>query len=351
MSRSFDQKTLLNLQVGHNLLKLIRSIGEYKGKEALYQAKSPQDLETLRKNAVIQSTESSNRIEGVLAQSPERLKGLVEKSVTPGDRSEQEIAGYRDALNTIHSSYADIELTPNIVLQLHRDLFKYTSETGGKWKASDNAITETKADGSKFVRFQPTSAWQTPEAVAKLHAGYRESDTEPLLAIAAYVLDFLCIHPFRDGNGRMARLLSLLLLYKAGYQVGRYISLEKIVEDTKESYYDALYRSSQGWHEGKHNLTPWIDYFLGVMLLTAYKELDNRVELIATSGGAKGIKGAMVVAAIQKLPMRFSISDIVAQCPTVGIAHIRKVLHSERDAGHIKSVGRGPAASWLKIQQ
>ena len=224
-------------------------------------------LETLRQSAVIQSTESSNRIEGVIAKDQKRLKALVENRAQPVDRSEQEIAGYRDVLSTIHFSHADIPVSSNIVLQFHRDLFKYTGSLGGFWKSSDNTIEEKNLDGTHSVRFKPVAAWKTAESMEQLHELYKRSldppiAVEPLIAIAVYILDFLCIHPFLDGNGRMSRLLSLLLLYKEGYTVGRYISFERVVEDTKESYYNALFRSSQGWHEGNHDITPWLEYFL-----------------------------------------------------------------------------------------
>lgn len=231
------------------LLRTVRLLGEYKGKQDLFREQSPQVLETLRQTALIQSTESSNRIEGVTAPL-ERIRELVEKKTAPRDRSEQEIAGYRDVLDTIHANHAGMEFTPNLVLQLHRDLFRFTPSTGGTWKQTDNDITETLPDGTVRLHFKPVPAHLTPEAMRLLHERLDElwatGEGEPLLLIPAYVLDFLCIHPFRDGNGRMARLLTQLLLYKAGYEVGRYISLEMIVERTREGYYDALHRSDQG---------------------------------------------------------------------------------------------------------
>jgi Fic family protein len=349
--KSFDKNYLDQVKISQSLLKTIRTLGEYKGKEDLYRQQSPQVIETLKKNSIIQSTESSNRIEGVVAD-PTRLKALMERKIAPLDRSEQEIAGYRDVLNTIHSSYRDVSFTPNIVMQLHRDLFNYTAEAGGQWKSTDNTISEQSADGTKHIRFSPIPAWQTPDAMKQLHEGYHQSKhesegIEPLLAIPAYVLDFLCIHPFRDGNGRMARLLTLLLLYQEGYELGRYISLEKTIENTKEGYYDALYASSQGWHEGEHNIVPWLEYFLGVMLLGSYREFERRVGLFVN---AKGTKAALILAAIDKLPTKFTISNVAEQCPTVGIDHIRKTLRMQRDKGKLKSVGRGPNAEWLKME-
>jgi Fic family protein len=343
---SFENSKLANFSISHDLLKTVRLLGEYRGKEDLYQNQAPQILKTLRQSAIIQSAESSNRLEGVIIPDSKRLKNLVESRTQPENRSEQEIAGYRDVLNTLNGSLEHISFTPNIVPQFHRNLFQFTADQGGLWKQTDNTITETAGDDSKITRFRPVPAWQTSKVMEKLHKNYVESEIDALLAIPAYILDFLCIHPFKDGNGRMARLLSLLLLYKSGYTVGRYISLERIVEDTKESYYDTLYISLQGWHEGRHNLTPWFEYFLGVMLLSAYREFEKRVGLIET---AKGAKAAMIVSAIEKLPPRFTISDVAAQCPTVGIDHIRKTLRAERDAGKLRSEGRGPKAMWVKV--
>jgi len=344
--KSFENNRLDKLEISHDLLKSVRQLGEYRGRETLYRNQAPQVLKTLQQSAVIQSAESSNRIEGVVIPNPKRLKELIENRTQPENRSEQEIAGYRDVLNTIHGSYSDIPLTPNIVLQLHRDLFQFTTDQGGSWKQVDNTITETAPDGSKKIRFKPVAAWQTKEAMERLNGEYKEVMADPLIAVPAYILDFLCIHPFKDGNGRMARLLSLLLLYNAGYMVGRYISFERIVEDSKDGYYDALYASSQGWHDGKHDLRPWIEYFLGVMLMSAYREFENRVGMVET---AKGAKAAMIIGAIEKLPVRFTIADVATRCPTVGIDHIRKTLRSERDAGNLRSEGRGPKAMWVKV--
>ena len=349
--KSFENNYLEKMSIDHGLLTTIRQLGEYRGKSELYRVQSSQALATLREHAVIQSTESSNRIEGVIVADPRRLRDIVERGSPPTTRSEQEIVGYRDVLNLIHGSHRDIVLTPNVILQLHRDLFRYASAAGGQWKTSENEITETAPDGTRVIRFRTVPAWQTPAAMAQLDILFKQSLAAPaavesLIAVPAFILDFLCIHPFLDGNGRMARLLSLLLLYQTGYSVGQYISLERIVEDTKDEYYETLYQSSQGWHEGRHNLRPWIDYFLGVLLLTAYREFENRVGLTEST---KGAKISMVLAAIARLPVRFTIADVQAQCPTVGIDHIRKILRAERDAGRLKVDGRGPTAAWLRL--
>lgn len=346
--KSFEPGLIEGQLITQNLLRTIRTIGEYKGKQDLFKEQSPQILETLRQAAIIQSTESSNRIEGITAPL-ERIKQLVAEKTTPRDRSEQEIAGYRDVLTTIHTSYAHIPFTTGVVLQLHRDLYQFAFNEGGRWKSVDNLISETYPDGTKFVRFEPVPAYETSLAMERLHERFntfwQSGEIEPLLLIPTYILDFLCIHPFNDGNGRMARLLTLLLIYKAGYEVGRFISLERIVERTKESYYDTLYQSSQNWHQGQHSLLPWWEYVLGVVVLSAYREFEQRVGLVTS---VKGAKTAMVLDAISNLHGEFSIKDLQERCPTVGIDLIRRILRSERKAGHLECLGRGPNACWQK---
>lgn len=346
--KSFEEGFIERQPITQVLLQTVRTIGEYKGKQELFKEQAPQALETLRQAAIIQSTESSNRIEGITAPL-ERIKKLVAEKTTPRDRSEQEIAGYRDVLNTIHTNYTHIPFTTGVVLQLHRDLYQFSVGEGGRWKTVDNEISETHADGTKIVRFKPVHAYATPEAMQRLHERFntlwQSGEVEPLLLISTYILDFLCIHPFLDGNGRMARLITLLLLYKAGYEVGRFISLERIVERTKESYYDTLYQSSQNWHQREHNLLPWWEYFLGVVVLSAYREFEQRVGLVTS---AKGAKTAMVLDAISNLPRNFSIKDLQERCPTVGIDLIRRILRQERTAGRLECLGRGPDARWQK---
>ncbi|MGL6140639.1 MAG: Fic family protein [Planktothrix sp.] len=348
--QSFELTFFNQQPITQKLLQTIRLIGEYKGKQELYQKQSPQVLETLRQTAMIQSTESSNRIEGITVPQG-RIRKLVTERTTPRDRSEQEIAGYRDVLNTIHASYDYIPFTPNIVLQFHRDLYQFTVGLGGYWKTTENQITATTTDGQQVIRFTPVAAYATPAAMEQLHQRFNQfwnqGEVEPLLLIASYILDFLCIHPFLDGNGRMARLLTLLLLYKAGYEVGRFISLEQIVEQTKEGYYQALYQSSQNWHEGTHYLLPWWEYFLGIMLLGAYREFEQRVGMIQAT---KGTKTAMVLQGIESLPWEFSIRELQQRCPVVSVDLIRRILRQERDEGRIECVGRGVDARWRKLR-
>ncbi len=346
--KSFENGFIEKQIITQNLLQTIRAIGEYKGKQELFTEQSPQVLETLRTAAVIQSVESSNRIEGITAPS-DRIKELVAKKTIPQNRSEQEIAGYRDVLDTIHVNFDHIPFTPGVVLQFHRDLYQFIPGHGGRWKSSDNEISEILPDGTKKLRFKPIPAHLTAEAVEFLHrhftSAWSSKHIEPLLVVSSYVLDFLCIHPFLDGNGRMARLITLLLLYKAGYSVGRYISFEMIVEKTRKSYYDALFKSSQGWHEGTHTLIPWWEYFLGVMILSAYKEFENRVGLIIDSHGAKS---EMVMTAINKLSQHFCFSDVARACPHVSRPTIKRVLGMLRGEGKIVCVKSGRDALWQK---
>ena len=346
--KSFQNNYIESIPITHNVLQTIRLIGEYKGKQDLFKEQSPQLLETLKQTAIIQSIESSNRIEGISAPL-ERIKAIVAEKTAPANRSEQEIAGYRNVLNTIHSSFEHIPVSSNIVLQFHRDIYSLSAIPGGKWKTTENEIAEVYPDGSKVVRFKPIPAFETPAAMDKLHTLFNsemdKSQLEPLLIIATYVFDFLCIHPFNDGNGRMSRLLSLLLLYKSGYEVGRFISLEKLIEDNKESYYDALNKSSKNWHEGKHDLIPWWEYFLGI-LLKAYKDFESRVGLISS---ARGGKTSLVLDVLKNIQGQFSVQDIQNLCPGVSLDMIRKILRDERSKGNLECIGMGRDAKWRTI--
>lgn len=331
-----------------SIVRLIAQVEEYKGRQQLYTQQSPQVLEALRHVAMIQSTESSNRIEGITV-SPRKLEELVADKVAPANRSEGEVAGYRDVLATIHASFPHIPVTPGTILQLHRDLYKFVASEGGHWKFADNAIEEVHLDGTRIVRFIPVSAALTPLAMDELceylKRHTQDQDIATLLLIPTFVLDFLCVHPFRDGNGRMARLLTLLLLYQHGYEVGRYISLERIIEDSKESYYDALAHSSRDWHDGRHDLNPWWEYFLGVML-AAYRDFENRVGLIASGRGAKT---ALVRQMVERFVGDFTISELMKLCPAVSRPMIRAVLDQMRKEGLIECVGAGRYARWHRM--
>ncbi len=346
--RSFEYDYHLETPLSHALIMTMRSLGEFRGRQMLYTNQFPEVLATLRRVAIVQSTESSNRIEGITV-SPGRIDALVSKKAKPRDRSEQDVAGYRDVLASIHATHTNLHLSNKLILDWHRALYRYTDERGGAWKSKDNAILEVMPDGRQVVRFQPVSALATQEFMERLLTLFRQAmdrkDTDPLLLIATFILDFECIHPFKDGNGRIGRLLTLLLLYQAGYEVGRYISLERIVEESKETYYEALFKSSQGWHEGKHDLRPWWNYFLG-MLTAGYKEFEERVGTITSSRGAKR---EMVRSAIERLPERFTISDLKRVCPGVSYPTLQRALADLRKEKKIRCLGRGPDAKWERI--
>jgi Fic family protein len=344
---SFSPGFLERQPITAQLLSTCRSIGEFKGKQQLFAQQSPERLEQLRQVAMIQSTESSNRIEGVIAPQ-RRIEELVAQKTTPQNRSEQEIAGYRDVLASIHTNADRLYFTPGLIQQFHRDLYQFQPGAGGQWKMTDNQIEETHPDGTVRVRFTPIPAYLTPMAMQDLHGAFNrrweDESFEPLLLIPAYVLDFLCVHPFRDGNGRMARLLTLLLLQRAGYEVGRYISLERLFEQTKESYYDTLYQSSQQWHSAEHSLLPWWEYFTGV-ILAAYKEFESRVGVVTTG---KGVKREQVLETISRLPDRFKVGEIIRACPGVSQPTIRRVLDELRESGRVRCIQKGKDAEWEK---
>ncbi|HET9985020.1 MAG TPA: Fic family protein [Longimicrobiales bacterium] len=253
-------------------------------------------------------------------------------------------------LATIHASHRHMPFTPGVVLQLHRDLYRFTETPAGRWKPVDNRITEVLPGGAVRVRFEPVPAYRTAEAMAALHARFGDEwergEVEPLLLIGAYVLDFLCIHPFLDGNGRMSRLLTLWLLDRAGHEVGRYVSLERLVEGTRDGYSGALQRSSARWHEGRHALLPWLEYLAGVVVRGAYAELEGRVGAVATGRGAKR---ELVRDAVARLPVVFRYADVERACPAVSRPTINRALRELRDAGVVRCARPGRDAVWEKL--
>jgi Fic family protein len=332
-------------------VQALLAIAEARGREEVFRRQNPAGLETLRRVALIQSAEASNAIENIHAPR-ERIEALVADKTTPENRSEQEIAGYRFVLDQIHANGANIPFEPRYVEQLHGYLARFTGDrTAGRWKGLDNVVEEHRPDGTVVVRFQPVSANDTPKAMKGLHAGFaraiEKGQYTPLLLVAAYVLDFLVIHPFRDGNGRMARLITLWLLYICDHEVGRYISIEKIIEESKETYYEALQRSTVGWHEDEHDLAPWTDYFLGI-INAAYREFENRTGLV----NGRGSKRALITTFIQSsLSDEFSVAQVRDASPGVSDAYLSKVLGQLKSDGVIEPIGRGRSARWRRLRR
>lgn len=346
----FDYENLAQDLFVPEIVNLISEIHEHKGKQELYIASEPDILKSMLEIARIQSTGASNRIEGIYT-SDKRLEELVKAKAEPRNRSEQEIAGYREVLATIHENYDYMSVRPNILLQLHRDLHAFRpSAIAGRWKSSDNLIEETDAEGVRRTRFKPASAFDTPEYVRALSeafiAAISREKYDPLLLIPVFVLDFLAIHPFNDGNGRMSRLLTLLLLYKAGYLVGKYVSIEMIIEKTKESYYEALYHSSLGWHENQNSYAPFAGYYLGV-ILSAYREFEQRVKHLQYRKLSKPDRiRNLFVSRLEKL----SKQDIAVLCPDISLSTIESTLHELTRAGFIIKTGRGRSTAYFRNQ-
>lgn len=323
------------------IVNYLTIIHEYKGEQKLVANRYADVLTDLIEIAKIQSTESSNRIEGIYT-SNEILRKIVLEKTTPRSRNEQEIAGYRDVLNTIHENYEHIPLKVSFVLQLHRDLYKYEGNSiGGTYKNVDNIIEEKDDKGNKKVRFQPVPAWETPESVDKLCMAFGkmvdEAEADPLLIIPMFILDFLCIHPFRDGNGRMSRLLTLLLLYKSGYIVGKYISLEKLIEDSKDAYYDALAGSSMNWHTEENDYTPFVKYILGVVV-AAYRDFFERTKLMIQE---KVSKSDRIAEEIKNHIGTITKSEIVSIVPNVSQTTVQRTLNDLLKQEKIIKIGGG----------
>lgn len=329
------------------IVALLTQLHEFKGEQAMFAQAKPDVLNTLTEIAKIQSTEASNRIEGIYT-SDERLKKLMLDKTTPKSRNEQEIAGYRDVLATIHENYEYIPLRPNMILQLHGDLYKFSGQSiGGSYKNTDNIIAEEDEKGNKMERFVPVPAWETPIAIDELCAAYSQAvdrdNIEPLLVIPMFILDFLCIHPFNDGNGRMSRLLTLLLLYRAGYTVGKYISIEKLIERSKQTYYDALQESSAGWHEGKNDYAPFVGYMLGVVV-AAYRELRSRLNEVTKENLSKPDR---VRELIKNTYGKITKTEIMQKCPDISQITVQRALNDLLKSNQILKIGGGRYTSYV----
>lgn len=324
----------------------LADLGEFLGKQALYSQQSPQRLKALREHALIESAVSSNRIEGVTLEAARVHDVLVSPRPLFRDRDEEEVRGYRDALTWIHEDAASIPVANESIRHLHA-MTRGQIWDAGLYKEKDGDIIERYPDGSERVRFRTVPAKETPAAMDALVADWQacleERWVPPLIALAAFNLDFLCIHPFRDGNGRVSRLLWLLQSYHLGLEVGRYISLERLVEENKVRYYETLEQSSEGWHEGSHDPWPYINYVLSI-LKSAYRELVDRV---GETQAPRGSKTQLVLAAIERMPGTFSLAELEQACPGVSRDMIRQVLHKEKGQ-RVECLGRGPGARWQK---
>ena len=343
--RKYDFQNKWQKLLVPDIVALLTQIHEFKGEQNLFIETNSDTLTQLVEVARIQSTEASNKIEGIYT-SDDRLKKIVLNKTTPRTRNEQEIAGYRDVLATIHESYEYIPLRPTMILQLHRDLYKFSGMSiGGNYKNSDNVIAETDSAGNRFVRFQPVPAWETPEAIDFACKAYDEavqSGADPLLLIPMFILDFLCIHPFNDGNGRMSRLLTLLLLYRSGYIVGKYISIEKVIEQSKETYYETLQQSSAGWHENQNDYTPFVRYMLGV-IVAAYRDFSSRVQVLVTSGMSKPDRIREV---IKGTLGKITKAEIMEKCPDISQITVQRTLIELQKKGEIIKLGGGRYTSY-----
>ena len=346
--RTFNYSAIRDYLWDSEILGLIAAIYKEAGKQELYLKQRPEELEKLIEIAKIQSTEASNAIEGIVTTST-RIKQLVEEKTTPKNRDEQEIAGYRDVLNIIHENFDVIPISQNYILQLHKILYSHMNNfMAGKTKNVQNYISATYRDGHVQVLFTPMAPCETPEAIDKICEEYNlaigNMELEPLILIPVFIHDFLCIHPFNDGNGRMSRLLTTLLLYRNGFYVGRYISLEGKIAKNKDLYYDALSRSQDGWHEGTEDIIPFIKYILGI-ILAAYKDFEDRMDLI----GVKLSALEMVRRASKNKLGRFNKQDIRELCPNLSDSSIEGALRKMLSSGELKREGKGKNTCYFRI--
>lgn len=347
--REFNYSQLKDKKWDLETLSLVASIYKEVGKQEMYLKQRPKQLEKLVEIAKIQSTEASNAIEGIVTTNT-RLKQLVQDKTSPRNRNEEEIAGYRDALNLIHESFDAIPITQNYILQLHKIMYSYMANTAaGKCKSVQNYISASYPDGHTEILFTPLGPFDTPRALDKICEEYNyvigNAIIEPLIVIPVFIHDFLCIHPFNDGNGRMSRLLTTLLLYRNGFHVGKYISLEAKIAKNKDLYYDALSRSQVGWHEEKNDSTPFINYILGT-ILAAYRDLDDRYALVEEKLSAL----ETVRRATQNKIGKFTKQDIRQLCPSLSLSSLEGSLRKLVDLKEIKREGAGKSTYYVRLK-
>ena len=347
--RLFNYSNIKNQKWDSDVLGLIAAIYKYAGKQELYLKQRPEELEKLVEIAKIQSTEASNAIEGIVTTNT-RIRQLVEEKTAPKNRDEQEIAGYRDVLNIIHENFDAIPISQNYILQLHKILYSHMNNPlAGQTKTVQNYISATYPDGHSETLFTPLPPYETPEALDKICEEYNRvignMELEPLIAVPIFIHDFLCIHPFNDGNGRMSRLLTTLLLYQNGFYVGKYISLEARIAKNKDLYYDGLAASQDGWHEGTDDPVPFIKYLLGT-ILAAYKDFEDRFALIETKRSALDT----VRLATQNIIGRFTKQGIRELCPSLSISSIEGALRKMVAEGELKRAGNGKNTCYYRLK-
>lgn len=343
--RQFDYTKLKDQLWDTEVVNYLSQIHEAKGKQTLYLRQKPEQLDRLVEIAKIQSTEASNEIEGIRTTET-RLRQLMSEKAAPRNRDESEIAGYRDALNVVHESFEYIPLTPNYILQLHKIMLSHTdSAFGGSFKNVQNYISATNADGKAYTLFTPLAPYETPPAVQEICDAYNramgEGKVDPLILISVFIHDFLCIHPFLDGNGRMSRLLTTLLLYRAGYEVGKYISLEAKIAKNKGAYYDALELSQTGWHEEKDDPTPFIKYLLGT-IISAYRDFEDRMEIISPSSEDTVRK------AVESRIGKFTKREIIELCPNISASTVERNLRAMVNNGVLEKQGAGKSTIYIR---
>lgn len=347
--RDFNYSKVRDQKWDSDVLGLIAAIYKEAGKQELYLKQRPQKLEKLVEIAKVQSTEASNAIEGIVTTNT-RIRQLVAEKTTPRNRNEQEIAGYRDVLGIIHESFDAISISQNYILQLHKMLYSHMNNpVAGRTKTVQNYISMTHPDGHAEILFTPPAPYETPAALNRICEEYNRvignMELEPLIAIPVFIHDFLCIHPFNDGNGRMSRLLTTLLLYRNGFYVGKYISLEAKIAKNKDLYYDALSQSQIGWHKGTHDPVPFIKYLLGT-ILSAYKDFGDRFALVETKLPALD----MVRMATQNKIGRFTKQDIRELCPSLSVSSIEGALRKMVASGKIRREGKGKNTHYYRIK-
>lgn len=346
--REFNYSSINDQKWDSEILGLVAAIYKEAGKQELYLKQRPEELEKLVEIAKIQSTEASNAIEGIVTTNT-RIRQLVEEKTTPRNRNEQEIAGYRDVLNIIHESFEAIPITQNYILQLHKILYNHMNNpVAGRTKTVQNYISAAYPDGRTQILFTPLSPYETPEALDRICEEYNRVignlELEPLIAIPVFIHDFLCIHPFNDGNGRMSRLLTTLLLYRSGFYVGKYISLEAKIAGNKDLYYNALLASQNGWHEGEDDPVPFIKYLLGTVL-AAYRDFEDRFAIVETKRSAL----EMVRLASRNKIGHFTKQDIRELCPSLSVSSVEGALRKLVASGELKREGSGKNTFYYRI--